>query len=321
MVKLRAITKTVVIFTAISVFAYASTVYARSVNDGLGRTGYTWLKTFSDAGLSASGECFAARDGLPGILVHPAAIAGFNSRAVKMSYVSHYVDTQYGSIGYAGSFKGRDAAIRFTYVNYGEFNGRDSNNESTGTFSAGDFGVTLNLGKKVRDDLKVGVMASFMSSKIEDFSSQAASLDFGAIYEPPFEGLTVGAALMNVGTVIKGYSSSYKDILPTYLSVGARKQLAHAPVTLFTDVIFPNDNDIVYAYGIEIAVRDMFYINAGTKSRSNVDKEMQESSTDFFGRKSFGFGIDLKNYRFNYAFCPDDELEDIHKITLTAKLK
>src|SRR3989339_1229426 len=100
MLKLRKIAGNTVVITLL-LFSISSAAYSRSINDGLGRTGFTWLKSISDAGISSTGETFAARDGLSGLFVHPAAIAGFNSRAVKMSFVSHYVDTQYGSIGYA----------------------------------------------------------------------------------------------------------------------------------------------------------------------------------------------------------------------------
>ncbi|MFC1539550.1 PorV/PorQ family protein [Candidatus Latescibacterota bacterium] len=310
------------IFTAVFFQIFGISASARSVNDGIGRTSFTWLKTISDAGISSTGGCFASRDDAAGILVHPAAIAGITSGQLKMSFVSHYVDTQYGFIGYARRIKDRDIGIRLTYVNYGTFNGRDLNNESTGTFTAGDIGLTFNMAKKVRDDLKLGAMASFITSKIDDYSAQAATLDIGAVYYPPFEGFTFGAALMNMGKVIKSYSSGYDETLPVYLSVGLKKKLAHAPLTLYTDAIFPNDYDIMYAYGIEVSIQDKLFIYAGTKSLSEVDKENLKSKTDFSGTQTFGFGVTLKKYRFNYAYCPDNfSLGDIHKITLSSETK
>ncbi|MFC1489626.1 PorV/PorQ family protein [Candidatus Latescibacterota bacterium] len=310
------------LFAAMFFQILADSAEARSVNDGLGRTSFTWLKTISDAGISSAGGCFAARDGSDGFLVHPAAIAGITTGRLKMSYVSHYVDTQYGFIGYARNIKGRDMGIRLTYVNYGTFNGRDINNESTGTFSAGDIGLTFNIAKKVRDDLKFGVMASIINSKIDDYSAQAATVDIGAVYYPPFEGFTVGAALMNVGKVIKSYSSGYDETMPVYLSVGIKKRLSHAPLTLFTDAIFPNDSDVIYAYGVEISIQERMFIYVGTKSLSEIDKESLKSKTDFSGTQSFGFGLELKNYRFNYAYSPDNfSLGNIHKITLSSDTK
>ena len=300
---------------------HSVTAHARSINDGLGRTSFTWLKSISDAGISSAGECFAARDGISGLLVHPAAVAGITTPTAKMSFVSHYVDTQYGSIGYARRIKERYMGIRLMYINYGEFNGRNINNEPTGTFTAGDMGISLNVGKELRDDLKVGAMVSFITSKIEDFSAQAATVDLGVIYNPPFDGLTIGAALMNMGKVIKSYSSGYDETMPVYLSVGARKKLAHAPLTLFADVLFPNDYDITYAYGIEANVKDTLFLYAGTKSLSDIDTEAMKSSTDFGGKATFGFGVELAGYRFNYAYCPDDNIEDVHKITLSASIK
>ena len=290
---------------------------ARSINDATGRTSFTWLKAYADAAISSSGECFAARDGLPALMVHPAAVAGIESGTVKMSYASYYVDTQFGSVGYARRIHDRDVAFRVSYMNYGEFRGRTINNESTGTFSAGDMAFTVNMGQVLRDDLKVGIMVTYLSSRIDDFSAQAVTADVGVLYYPPFEGLTVGAALMNVGTVLEGYSSGYDETLPVYLSVGARKTLAHAPITLFTDVQFPNDYDITYAYGLEITVRDRLFLHAGTRSRSTVDREYLKSDTDFGARTTFGFSLELSRYRFDYAFCPDSDLEDVHKFTLS----
>lgn len=298
----------------------AGNVHARSINDAIGKTSFSWLKAMPDAETAAAGECMAARDGIPGVFVHPAAIAGLEESIVKLSYVAHYVDTQYGSVGYARKFKDKYVGLKLTYVNYGDFARTNRQGERIGTFSAGDMGISLNIGRVLRDDLKVGVTASFLSSKIEDFTAQAACVDVGAIYTPPFEGLTVGAALLNLGKVTKSYSADYDETLPATVVIGARKKLAHAPVTIMTDVLFPNDNDIVYAFGLELSLRDVFFVRAGTKSRSQIDTEIMKAETDFSAITTFGFGIEMKGYRFNYAFCPDDDLEDVHKVTLGVKL-
>jgi len=313
----RIFRKTFIMFLIISISIMYTTAHARSINDAVGRTSFTWLKAVSDAGISAAGECLAARDGMTSLLVHPAAVAGINTGAVKMSYASHYVDTQYGSIGYAGKIKEKFMGIRLTYVNYGEFVRTNNTGEAINTFTAGDMGLTLNIGKKVRDDLKIGAMVSFLNSKLDDFTSQAFVLDIGMIVYPPFDGLTVGAVLMNLGKVTKSYSSGYTDTLPVTLSVGARKKLQHSPFTLFADVVFPNDNDITYALGLEASIRDMLFLYAGTKSRSEIDIQTRKAETDYSGITTFGFGLTLKHYRFNYAYCPDDALEDIHKVTFS----
>jgi hypothetical protein len=293
---------------------------ARSINDGLGTTSFTWLKAVSDAEISAAGETMAARDGAAGLLVHPAAIAGIERGTVKLSYVQYYVDTQFGSLGYATRFREKDLGIRFSYVNYGEFIRTDASGQDMGSFTAGDLGVSLNMGKKVRDDLKIGATVSYLSSRIEDFSAQAATLDLGALYTPPFEGLTVGAVLMNVGKVISGYSSDFDDKLPLYLTVGARKALAHSPLSLTVDVTFPNDDDISYGFGVEANIRDRLFLFGGLRSRSDADLQTQKAKTDFSSIRTFGIGLTLDRYRFNYAYCPNEDLENVHKVTLNLQV-
>lgn len=308
---------TFIMFLIISISTMYTTAHARSINDAVGRTSFTWLKAVSDAGISAAGECLAARDGVTSLLVHPAAVAGINTGVVKLSYASHYVDTQYGSIGYAGKIKEKFLGIRLTYINYGEFVRTDDTGKAINTFTAGDMGLTLNIGKKVRDDLKIGMMVSYLNSTLDNFTSQAFVLDIGIIAYPPFDGLTVGAVLMNLGKVTKSYSSGYTDTLPVVLSVGARKKLQHSPFTLFADVVFPNDNDITYALGLEASIHDMLFLYAGTKSRSVIDIQTRKAETDYSGIITFGFGLTLKHYRFNYAYYPDNTFEDIHKITFS----
>ncbi len=304
----------------IGIIVINDNVCARSINDGLGTTGFAWLKSITDAEISASGECLAARDGHAGLFVHPAAVAGISNGTVKMSYISHYVDTQYGSLGYARKIRDRYLGFRLTYVNYGEFVRTSEAGERMGTFNAGDMGFSVNAGKLLRDDLKVGVIFSYMTSKIDDFSAQAAAIDLGALYKSPFEGLTVGAVLMNLGKVTKSYSNGHEDRLPLMLSVGARKELTHAPFTLYADVTFPNDNDIVYAFGMEASIKEMMFIHIGTKSRSVVNLNSYKSETDFSGITTFGFGVAFNRYRFNYAYLPDDEIEDVHKITISLQV-
>ena len=296
-------------------------VNARSINDGLGTTGFNWLKSVSDAEIASSGECIAARGGATGLLVHPAAIAGASDGMLKMSYVSHFLDTQFGSLGYARNVRGRHIGVRLTYVNYGEFVRTSKAGDRTGTFDAGDMGFSVNFGKELRDDLKVGAIVSYMTSTIDSYSASAASLDLGVLYDPPFEGLKVGAVLMNLGKITRSFTDNDADNrLPLLLSVGARKQLLHAPITFFGDVTFPNDNDPVYALGLELNVRDVLFLRAGTKSRSTIDLNSYKAETDYSGITTFGFGFAFNRYRFSYAFLPNDEIEDTHKMTIALKI-
>ena len=112
-------------------------------------------------------------------------------------------------------------------------------------------------------------------------------------------------------------SVANRALQPLLLSVGAQKKLLHAPITLFGDVTFPNDNDIVYAAGIELSVRDILFLRAGTKSRSTVDLNSRKAKTDYSGITTFGFGVAFNRYHFNYAFLPNDEIEDTHKVTVS----
>ncbi len=300
--------------------AVLGTAEARSVNDALGKTSFAWIKAASDAEIAATGETLAANDGFGGLMVHPAAIAGITEPTLKLSYVSHYVDTQFGTIGYARKFKGKDVGLKVSYVNYGDFVRTDRQGQRTGTFSAGDIGISLNIGRQLRHDLKVGASVSYYSSKLDDYSAQAAAFDIGIIHTPSFEGLTVGAALLNLGTVTKSYSSGYDETLPMTFIAGARQKLAHAPITIMADAIFPNDNDMAFALGIEVNMRDIFFIRAGTRSRSEIDTEIIKAETEVSAIRTFGFGLVLKGYRFNYAFCPEDALEDVHKMTISAQI-
>ncbi len=252
----------------------AGTAAARSINDGLGTTGFAWLKASSDAEISAAGETMAARGGPSGILVHPAAIADVTSGTVKMSYVDHFVDTQYGTVGYATRRGDRCMGFRMTYVNYGDFVRTDESGTRTGSFSAGDIGFSFNTGKSVRDDLKVGATVSYLTSKIEDYTAQAFTADLGAIYTPPFEGLTVGAVLMNLGKVYHEYSDASVK-LPVYLTVGARKKLAHSPFALNADVTFPNDDDPVFAFGLEANLNDRSFSSPGRGAAATSTSRMR----------------------------------------------
>jgi hypothetical protein len=300
---------------------FPSQSLARSINDGVGTTGFVWLKAVSDAEVSAAGECIAARDGSAGILVHPAAIVtGLTNGTAKLSYVSHFVDTQYGTIGYANKIKDHYMGLKVTYVNYGNFIATNGAGDRTGSFTAGDMGISFNIGKQAREDLKIGATVSYLTSKIQDFTAQAATIDLGAIYTPPFEGVTVGAMLMNVGKVMSGYSGNYTDKLPVYFTAGIRKTLQHSPLSFMADVTFPNDSDISYAFGVEANINDRFFLYGGMRSRSDVDLMTQKSKTNFSGIRTMGFGLNLDRYRFNYAYCPNNDLDNVHKITMTAHI-
>ena len=79
--------------------------------------------------------------------------------------------------------------------------------------------------------------------------------------------------------------------------------------------------DITYAVGVEASVRNILFLYAGTKSSNDIDIENRKAETDYSGIMTFGFGFVLDRMRFNYAFCPNDSLEDTHKMTFGFEMR
>ena len=199
----------------------------------------------------------------------------------------------------------------FTGFYTSELERRDDTGTLTGHFGYNDIAGTLGYGAKVATDLDAGVSGRYVRELIADESASTFAFDAGARYRVRETGLSLGAAVQNVGGKAKFIAESFP--LPLTMRVGAayRKPLAklQGAGLLSTEYRKARGEDGRFHVGGEYAYHDWLALRAGAKFGYD-DQDL-----------SFGLGIARGTIRFDYALLPiGANLGSSHLFSISAKL-
>ncbi|MFH2035753.1 MAG: hypothetical protein ABIJ45_05065, partial [Candidatus Zixiibacteriota bacterium] len=127
--------------------------------------------------------------------------------------------------------------------------------------------------------------------------------------------VSAGIMIQNVGAQLSTFTSAGdKESLPTTIRAGGAAYLKGVPVMIAGDIIYPTDNDIFFALGLESSTLQPLYLRAGwTSFGSNYETNGTTGLAGF----SFGFGVDVKKMQISYTLVPKSDLGTSHRITLT----
>ncbi|KAA3598700.1 MAG: hypothetical protein DWQ06_11075 [Calditrichaeota bacterium] len=198
--------------------------------------------------------------------------------------------------------------------------------EGTGkTFKVKDSAFAINYGYIITNRFQFGVTAKFISTEIAATEASTFALDFGGKFTADFLNLRLGFVINNFGGKMQltgndltrpfdGYENStgHDEFVPVNYQTGEfdipllfRFGIAIDPLktewnrlTVSSDALHPNDQDVSVSFGSEYAFREMFFARAGYNSLFEGDTE--EGFT-------FGFGVKYKvaksaTFALDYAF-------------------
>jgi len=199
----------------------------------------------------------------------------------------------------------------FTGFYTSELERRDDVGNLTGHFGYNDIAATFGYGATVATGLDAGLSGRYIRELIADESASTFALDVGGKYKVRETGLSLGAAVQNVGGKGKFIAESFP--LPLTIRAGAafKRPLAKLQGTglLTTEYRKARGEDGKFHVGGEYAYHDWLAFRAGAKFGYD-DQDV-----------SFGLGIARGNIRFDYALLPiGSNLGSSHLFSITAKL-
>ena len=279
---------------------------ATPVSAGVGATQSEFLKIGLSARAAGMAGAFGAvADDLGALEYNPAGLGLLNNSQVSMMYSRWLADINFGSVAGAHviPFLGT-VGLGLNLLDIGSIDG------SAKTFSASSFLLRAAWARSLRDDLTVGAGLKVLNEKISDFNSSGGTLDAGALYTP-IRGLTVGAAVMNLGTV--SAFESKKDALPMLIKLAAAYKGLEGDYGM---LIGSADLDYYPApaglfnptFGVEYWGGKYFALRAGYAVRK----------TDLSSLVGFaaGVGVRWEALRIDYAFAPFASLGTTHRVAL-----
>lgn len=289
---------------------------ATSVSADPGEAAYSFLKIGTDARSEAMGGAMTAvADQLGAIYYNPAALVRTAPRSIKASYVNWLTDIQAGSLvaGWGVGTTGRLGAS-IQYLDYGQFDARDSDGNPGAEFSASDIAVGLAWASRAGENFAYGIAGRFISESIDDVSMTAFAADLGVVYELDDRRTRFGLAARNIGAQAKSIEGGDKEDLPITLTAGVSHHLRGAPVLFSADILKPSDDDFGGAFGVEVEAFKQMLVRAGYNTL--IAQIETDSDSDNFAGLTFGAGFVFERLAIDYAFATYSELGDAHRFSI-----
>ena len=165
-------------------------------------------------------------------LYNPATINVEMDNQLALNYANHLGDIRYGTAAYAYTVDRRTQTFHagVTYINYGNFEGYDENGNSTGDFTANEAALSIGYALQIGfSDFYAGANIKLISSKLEQYSSFGAALDFGVIYINEYLDFNAALVVRNIGTQLTTYAG-LNEPLPFEIDFGMSQTLENVPI-------------------------------------------------------------------------------------------
>lgn len=305
-----------------------------SIGQSAGLTAFPILMTLTEPRSLALGGALISETGwTQGTILNPASAAD-GGYVVSASYASHMVDMWSGQ--FTGSFPIMDEYTIGGYLktfNYGDFDRTVLDNESvSGSFNASENILTLFAAGRLGERLSWGGAVKFIWGAIDKDKASGMAADLGLTYNPDWQRVRLGLVLRNMGTQFSSYGSDTYP-LPTELAFGASRKLQHLPMTVNAVLILsregegdikaeflPGNPGLSFGVSGEMELAADFldeplYLRFGYRSSGSGLKVGYQN--DMIAGTSYGIGIPIKSYRFDYTFVMMGALGNVHRFGIS----
>jgi len=260
-----------------------------------GNTGLSFLKfgfgarniAMGDAGTSLATD-------VTSLFYNPAGLAINPASEVMVMHNEWIQDIRSEILGARTVFFGIPFAVGFNVTTIPGIEVRTNPGDPLATFSANYFFGSISTGFKVLDNLSVGISYKYLYEGIYVDESTGWGIDFGSTYITTVQGLTVSAAVKNIGVMNTLRYESTK--LPTEIRVGPSYSFSPDDKFLVTGAAdfqkYTSDNGSHLNVGAEVLYDKLIALRFGYQSG--------------YESKSISAGVGLMwgNLSFDYAFAP-----------------
>lgn len=267
------------------------------------------------------GEAFTAVPGdLQGLGFNPAGLAKLSAPSITAAFNRGLDDDSYGHVAYGHSVSFGSIFMGGAYYDAGDID-LDINGVAQGTRKAQQDMVGmagLSIGRT--SPVSFGLNAKFFKSELAEVATASAlAVDGGILYQTSLEGLSLGAAVLNVGSDLKYEVES--ESLPQTARVGAAydidfqkfSRIKSVPYNLLLSVdgVKTKDEDSSVNSGFEIR-RDLVIVEQGGYAA------LRGGYASGPKRGHIGVGFNVGNFLLDYAmgFSKEETLENINRVNI-----
>ncbi len=280
---------------------------------------------------------------------NPAVISSSLDNQLALNYTDYLAGIALGSVSYAKLISRRFGTIHanIKYLNYGELIEADVNGNELGTFNANDFALSIGYSRNLPwTNVFFGTNLKFINSSIGNFSSSGIAFDFSLLYYTPYKPYSFTLVLRNLGLQLNSFDG-LRENLPFRIAFGGSYQLEYVPLKIYGTIdnlqkwnlSVPNpsleqldlegnitqqninifNNAIRHlSLGAELFPEGSFNIRLGYNFRRAAELQLQNIRT--FAGLSFGFGLQMRKIKFNYAYASMHSAENTSTFSLLIDL-
>jgi len=263
-------------------------------------------------------------------LINPATLNPEMTNRLALNYVSFLGDVNYGSAAYSWNMKSSVLHGGVTYINYGNFDGRNEFGEDTGEFTGSEVALSAGYSYNIpQTNFYAGANVKIISSNLEQYNSFGGAMDLGFIYLDNLNCLNIGLVIRNIGFQLSTYAGE-REKLPLEIALGVSQELRNVPIRWH--VSFENLQDWGLAFanpartevtidgeeipekvtvvkeffrhtiiGAELFPNSGFNVRLGYNFRRGEELRILEQRS--FSGLSAGFGVRINKIRFNYTYA------------------
>ena len=197
---------------------------------------------------------------------------------LQLNYNIYYADIKIMNLAYGYHMPKLNTsfALGVQYLNYGSIDQTDPIGNTTGTFKAADYAVSLAASRKYLEHWRYGATIRWAGSRLYgDASASAAMVDVGVNYYDTATLLDIGIVAKNMGVMVKKYTpGTQSEPIPFDLQLGVSKKFKHLPLRLFTTLHHLYEWDIRYSNPADLNGNSLVTNDTVTDNKSHFGDKL-----------------------------------------------
>ncbi len=269
--------------------------------------------------------------------VNPGLMNLEQDEMISLNYASYLSDSKYGTISYVKDLEeGHLVSLNARYMDYGKMPRTDESAVIDGEFGAMDASIGLGYAYQFDEDWTIAGSASFVSSRIDNYTSMAVVGNAGVTYHNRQSNETLALVFRNFGYQFKTYNGLRENVA-FRVDLGYTKILDEFPVALtitahdlqklnISQDYNNNGQEISWSrkitdhlsFGAELFPQQAFNIRFGYNVKRGNELAVLDQRS--FSGLSAGFGIKISSFRFDYAHVRYHNSSNVNLFGLTLDL-